>query len=169
MREARSLLLVGRGYRAQQRPPQCDETWTTLACVNADPALIHLPNLKVWDCHEYENKYDVPVYDIRSDREKWMQHVHTHGQVFANQYCWMLADLSTYPIQFRSVTLFGFLLNDEEHQREIQYLTYHIGYLRAVGVTVVIEQPSQLLRPSVYGFTESLSEHVDKLGENVVE
>ena len=152
---ARSLLIVGRGYTKPAHFPQCDETWTTLACVNDDASLLHLPNLRVWDCHDIENVYHVPVYDIRADSEQWLEHVHTHGRTFANLFCWMLADLSTYPVQFYTVVLYGMKMSDVEYQHQAQFVAYHIGYLRARGVSVVIEQPSHLLPPAVYGIVES--------------
>ena len=164
----RSLLLLGRGYDKPAHFPRCDETWTTLACVNADKSITELENVRVWDCHGTENKYGVPVYDIRSDAGAWLEHTKIHGRTFANQYCWMLADLCTKPLQFRSVVLFGMRMTDREYMQEVQYMAYHLGYLRANGVAVAIVPPSQLLPPRVYGLEEKLSDTVDKVSNKSV-
>lgn len=146
-----SLLLLARGYAHPARFPRCDATWTTLACVNDDPDILQLPNLGVWDCgHDIGNPHNVPLIDINDDR-KWERYLDTHGRTFANQYCWMLADISSPGSPFANVTLFGFNMTDEEYVHELQYMAYHLGVLRAAGVGITICDPSALLRPSTYG------------------
>lgn len=152
MKRHASLLVLGRNYPRGARFPQCDVTWTTLACVNDDKDILLLPNLMVWDTgHDIENKYDVDFYNINDDPEAWAVHKETHGRTFANQYCWMLADVSHEGSPFASVTLFGMGAFDEEYHHEVPYITYHLGYLRAVGVGITICQPSAILKPVVYG------------------
>jgi hypothetical protein len=147
-----SLLILGHGYTPPARFPQCDITWTTLATVNDDRNILNLPNLLVWDTgHDIENKYDVPFYNINSDAEKWLRYRQTHGNTFANQYCWMLADVAGDGSSVAAVTLFGVRMTDPEYVNELSYMAYHIGFLRARGVGITICQPSQLLRPRLYG------------------
>lgn len=150
-----SLLLLGRGYKRPVRFPRCDVTWTTLACVNDDPDILQIPNLKVWDCgHDIENPHNVDFYDINTlvdGRNPWLHYLDTHGQTFANQYCWMLADVSCDMSPFASVTCFGFSFDEDEYIHQLQYIAYHLGILRAKGVGITICEPSALLRPSTYG------------------
>lgn len=148
-----SLLVLGKGYTKPAHFPRCDATWTTLACVNDDPDILNLKNLHVWDCgHDIENTYDVPIINFNDEPTKWRQLISVHGQRFADQYCWMLADVGGDHSPFASVTLFGILLSDEEYQHKLQYITYFLGYLSAKNVGLTICDPSQVLRPSLYGW-----------------
>ena len=152
-----SLLLIGHGYTPPARFPRCDETWTTLACVNDDRNILNIKNLHVWDCgHDIENKYNVEVYDINRHADRWRAIAFKRGHTFANQFCWMLADAAAWAA---SVTLFGMRMTDPEYANEIQYMAYHLGYLRAHGVGITICDPSQLLRPQLYGLKEELNVH----------
>lgn len=159
MKRYASLLILGRNYPSGSRFPRCDATWATLSTVNDDKAILQLPNLKVWDCgHDIENMWGVDVYDYTREsnpatgKNPWLCYLDSHGRTFANQYCWMLADVSGEASPFASVTLFGMNMIDEEYIHELQYITYHLGYLRALGVGITICDPSAILRPFVYGF-----------------
>lgn len=151
MKRHASLLLLARSYSKPTRFPRCDATWTTLACLNNDSAILQLPGLSVWDCgHDIENPHNVPLININDD-EEWLSYLDSHGHTFTNQYCWMLADVSNATSPFANVTLFGFTMADEVYTHELQYIAYHLGILRAKGVGVTICEPSIILRPSTYG------------------
>lgn len=151
---SRNLLIVGTAYQQPARFPQCDITWTTLSAVNADRNIVNLPNLVVWDCHdrpgEIENVYDVPVLDLRGHMPKVDEMIERHGPKFANQFCYMMADVAREDSPVNHVTLYGVGGYDAEHINQFQYMTYWLGYLDALGVSHTICQPSALLRPATY-------------------
>lgn len=151
---SKGLLIIGTAYTQPARFPQCDATWTTLSTVNADRSILDLPNLKVWDCHDrptdIENKYDVPIIDIRDNKEVWQPVISAAGPKFANQFCYMLADVAHEQSPFNHITLYGIGGYDEEHIHQFQYMTYWLGYLQGLGVSYTICQPSALLRPFTY-------------------
>lgn len=156
-----SLLIVGTAYTPPVRFPRCDSTWTTLSAYNRDGSnLANLPQLDVWDCHDgYENKWGVAVYDIRRIAEHTRAYLNlVHGETFANQLCWMLATVAGTESPVASVTLFGCEFSDTEHANELQYVTYHIGYLRGIGVPVIVQPPSRILPSRQYGFEENSNE-----------
>jgi hypothetical protein len=150
----KNLLIVGSAYRKPAHFPQCDATWTVLHVVNDDRNVLSLPNIRVWDCHDrpevVANRYDVPVLDLRDNKDVWRPLVSTHGPKFANQLCYMLADVAQENSPFNHVTLFGVGGYDAEHVHQFQYMAYWLGYLNGIGVSHTICQPSALLRPSTY-------------------
>lgn len=156
-----SILILGRGYTAPARFPRCDVTWTTLRCVNDDPNILRIPNLLVWDTgHNIPNPHGVELFNVNEARDSWQRHIDTHGHKFANQYCWMLADIASEGSPFASVTLFGMNMTTDEHHDQAQYMTYFLGYARAQGVSLTICEPSSLLRPQLYGLTTNHKENV---------
>lgn len=150
----RSLLIVGTAYDKPAHLPQCDITWTTLSAVNADPDILNVPNLTVWDCHErpatIDNPYDVPLVDLRRHKAKVLELRERFGPKFANQLCYMLADVAGEESSVAHVTLFGVGGYDAEHIHQFQYMTYWLGLLQGMGIAHTICQPSALLRPSYY-------------------
>lgn len=150
---SKSLLIIGTAYTQPTEFPRCDATWTTLSAVNADLNIAQLPNLRVWDCHGrevIEDKFGVGIYDIRDHEEPWRLKISEHGQVFINQFCYMMADVASSTSPFNHVTLFGVGGYDQEHVHQFQYMTYWLGYLQGLGVSHTICQPSALLRPATY-------------------
>jgi hypothetical protein len=150
-----SLLILGAAYTPPVRFPRCDATWTTYSAYAADSSIRFLPNLMVWDCHDIA--FDIPPnahhVDIHADdsRDAFASLTNTHGRTFANQMCYMLADVSQPTSPFATVHMYGCAFADEDHLYQLQYITYHIGYLRALGVPVTIHQPSNILPPLRYG------------------
>ena len=159
MTRRHSLLIIGRAYTPPIRFPRCDATWTTLSTVVHDPAIQLIPDLLVWDCHKKPaDAPDIPIYDLRDDLDKWGALVAHRGRTFANQLCYMLADVGTDTSSFASVTLLGCQFADPAWRHEAQYIAYHLGYLRAKGVAYTIIPPSDILPP----FTYAMEDHYAK-------